>query len=577
MLPRITILVLACLMPCQLQAQNSIEKLLPSTTAAVLKINEPGQVVRDILEHPLVEAAEEAGAYKQALAEEQAAQLDAIKAQIKATIGMEWDAALDLMTSGGVMVAFDPPTNGACVIVQGDEATLEKVFDILMTTIEPLAALGGNPVNKGLYRETITGYQIDDIRFALYKGTFVITNSRDLGRRTLDTLLGDTPDMTLGDNPTYQQATQSTNPDDHTLWFWVDSKLANQTGELDNLDLSMKTNMLAELLFGGITNQLRNSKYTTASLDFDKEKLRFSFRTTHNHEWIPERRYYYFGEDGKGMAPSLLHPKGTIASISMYRDLAPWYLLGPELYTPEVNEGIAQADSQLSNFLGGKDFGEDLLGALEPGFQIVVTETEFEEDAPRPDINIPSFALVANLRDPEIIKPELRRQFINFVGFINLLGGMEGGKQLDLDIQNIGDDVFFTTAFLQPQPNQPVSLEYNFTPTLVLTDELLILSSTKMLASTLQETKPQKRRNGNGVTTNAQFQLHGSSLTRSLQVNRDILVTQNMLDNGSTRQQAGDQVDLILKLTQLIKMLELKLEHTDSELTFTFDLSFVAE
>ena len=50
-----------------------------------------------------------------------------------------------------------------------------------------------------------------------------------------------------------------------------------------------------------------------------------------------------------------------------------------------------------------------------------------------------------------------------------------------------------------------------------------------------------------------------------------------MLNNGSTRQQAADVVALVLRATELLKMLEIKLEHTDSELTFTFDMSFNVE
>ena len=574
---RISILFVTCLTTGLVHAQHDLDRLLPATTAAAFKINHAGQIVDDILAHPLVQAAEEAGAYKDALPEQQAAQLNAIKAQIKASIGVEWNQAIAQLTSKGIVLAYDPPTNGVSLIIQGEEETLTKVFDILYKTIEPIVALGGKSINKGLYRDIITGYQIDDLRFALYEGTFVMTNSRDLGRFTLDALLGEPPTNTLADNPTFQQATESTKPNDYSVWFWADSKLAAQTGGGDQLDESMKQNMLAELLFGGITNQLKHSQYTTATLDFNKEQLRFAFRTAHDQAWIPERRHYYFGADGKGEAPPLLQPKGTISSISMYRDLAPWYLLGPELYTPEVNERIAQADSQLSTFLGGKDFGEDILGALEPGFQIVVADTEFDEGAPVPDLKIPAFAMVANLRDPEVIKPELRRQFINFVGFLNLVSGMEGGKQLDIDIQSKDDNVILTTAFLKPQPNQPVSIEYNFTPTLIMTDELFILASTKALASNLQDPKVAKGSKANRSTINSQFQLYGAALKHILEKNKEFLITQNMLDKGSTREQATDEVTLILQATEILKMLEIKLEHTDSELTFTFDMSFKVE
>ena len=574
MLARHLIVLLAVLSSTIVHAQRSIEELLPASTAAVLKVNDVRQFIEDLLEHPLANLAKDAGAYDESITDEQQAQLDAVKTQIKTTLGLEWNEAIDELTSGGVIVAFDAATEGAIVIVQGENDTIDKVFEILLTNLKPLAALGGNPVNEGIYRDTITGYQIADIRFAVHEGTFVITNSRDLGRTTLNSLLGDLPSESLATNDAYKQAIDSTDPNEHTLWFWADSKLTDKDGGIAQLDHSMKDNMLAELLFGGITNQLRNSEYLTATLDFSKEQLRLALRTAHNHQWVPEKRYYYFGEDGKGTAPALLQPEGTLASLSMYRELAPWYLLGPDLYSAQVNEGIARADSQLSNFLGGKDFGEDILGALEPGFQLVVADHEFKDGEPVPGIKVPGFALVSKLQDPEVLKPELRRQFISFVGFLNLISGMEGGNQLDVDIQNNNGNILLTTAFLKPQPNQPVSIHYNFTPTLILTDDLFILSSTKLLAETLRDEKPLKRRNASNHTINTQFQLFGSTIQNVLEKNRGILITQNMLDKGASREQAVAEVDLTLDATELLQLLELKLEHTDSELTFSIELSF---
>ena len=279
MFVRISILFITCLTAGFVHAEHDLDRLLPATTAAAFKINHAGQIVDDILAHPLVQAAEEVGVYNDALPEQQAAQLNAIRAQIKASIGVEWNEAISQLTSKGIVLAYDPPTNGVSLIIQGEEETLTNVFDILFTTIEPIVALGGKSINKGLYRDTITGYQIDDLRFALYKGTFVMTNSRDLGRFTLDALLDEPPIKTLADNPTFQQATESTKPNDHSVWFWADAKLAAQTGGMDQLDESMKENMLAELLLGGITNQLKHTQYITATLDFNKEQLRFAFRT----------------------------------------------------------------------------------------------------------------------------------------------------------------------------------------------------------------------------------------------------------------------------------------------------------
>ena len=123
-----------------MHAEHDLDRLLPATTAAAFKINHAGQIVDDILAHPLVQAAEEVGVYNDALPEQQAAQLNAIRAQIKASIGVEWNEAITQLTSKGIVLAYDPPTNGVSLIIQGEDETLTKVFDILFKTIEPIVA-----------------------------------------------------------------------------------------------------------------------------------------------------------------------------------------------------------------------------------------------------------------------------------------------------------------------------------------------------------------------------------------------------------------------------------------------------
>ncbi|HIA63281.1 MAG TPA: hypothetical protein EYN93_10365 [Planctomycetaceae bacterium] len=565
--------------PSAISAQSNFHDLLPESTAAVLQIQEPGEILQQFLTHPVINSVYDAGLYDELIDDAQRAQIETLQNIIQDITGLPWEDAIKQASSGGVHLAFDPSSEGVLLVLRGDEVVLDKVFDAVLSWLQPLAALSGNPLKKGEYREGIIGYQIQEIRFAKKAGTLVVTNSRDLGRFVLDQLIDPTTHPTFASNKNYQAATVNSKPQQHTAWLWADAKLLQQNNGLEQLEQAMRQNMLLELLAGGLVNQLAKSPYITAAIDFDHQHLKLDLTTAHDAEWIPESRQYYFGADANGSAPSLLLPTDTIASISMFRDFSPWWLLAPDLYDDDVNEGIAQADTTLSQFFSGKDFGLDILGALEPGAQLVVTDNQFADDAPQPDIIFPAFAIVGTLENSETMQAELRRIFINFAGFLNVISAMEGNPQLDIELVDSKKDRIITTSFIPPLAGQPISVQYNFSPTILFKDDKLILSSTRLLAEKLrdgnQEAESAKRNSNRGNwTTNTHLTLLAGPLASILRKNREILITNNMLENSSDREEAETQIDLLISMVQLTNALDITIKSTSKQLALSFELKF---
>jgi hypothetical protein len=565
--------------PSAISAQSNFHDLLPETTAAVLQIQEPGEILQQFLTHPVINSVYDTGLYNELINDAQRAQIETLQNIVQNITGLPWEDAVKQATSGGVHLAFDPSSEGVLLVLRGDEVVLDKVFDAVLSWLQPLAALSGHPLKKGAYREGIIGYQIQEIRFAKKAGTLVVTNSRDLGRFVLDQLIDPTTHPTFASNKNYQAATVASKPQQHTAWLWADAKLLQQNNGLEQLEQAMRQNMLLELLAGGLINQLAKSPYITAAIDFDHQHLKLNLTTAHDAEWIPESRQYYFGADATGSAPSLLLPTDTIASISMFRDFSPWWLLAPDLYDDDVNEGIAQADTTLSTFFSGKDFGLDILGALEPGAQLVVTDNQFADDAPQPDIIFPAFAIVGTLQNSETMQAELRRIFINFVGFLNVVSAMEGNPQLDIELVDSKKDRIITTSFIPPLAGQPISVQYNFSPTILFKDDKLILSSTRLLAEKLRDGNLEAetaKRNGSRAnwTTNSHLTLLAGPLATILRKNREILVTNNILENSGDREEAETQIDLLISMVQLANTLDITIKSTSKQLALSFELKF---
>jgi hypothetical protein len=250
------------------------------------------------------------------------------------------------------------------------------------------------------------------------------------------------------------------------------------------------------------------------------------------------------------------------------------------LLSEQANEELAKADSGLSTLFSGKDFGEDILGAFRPEVQIVVARQAFAEGQPAPAIKLPAFGWVAELKDPAMMQPELRRTFQNLIGFFNVVGAMNGQPQLELDVEKTGEAEFVTATHLaDPNAKDPGALKinYNFSPSIAFAGNRFVLASTKALAHSLATASATKERPGDKAhIVNTDAVLHLDVLRHILADNRAQLVAQNMLAEGHTKDEAETAIDVLLKLVGWFDQLVLSLDTTPSELHATVNVSIKA-
>jgi hypothetical protein len=354
------------------------------------------------------------------------------------------------------------------------------------------------------------------------------------------------------------------------------------TAAIRNAELAKKLfsgqadNPGVELLFGGILTALKETPYVALRIDAGDHQVRLSASSPFDPKWAKDLREYYFGPGGKGAAPPQLSVDGAILSVSSYRDASGMWLRAGDLFNEQMNEELAKADSGLTTLFGGKDFGEDILGAVRPEVQLIVAKQQFAENQAVPAIKLPAFGLVAQLKDPEKMQPELRRTFQSIIGFANVVGAMNGQPQLDLDMEKSDKAQFVTSSYLADPKNkdaQPVKINYNFSPSIAFSGNRFVLASTKALAHSLVTAGPIDRPNGDAEhTVNSHALLHFDELREVLTDNRGQLVAQNMLKEGHTKEEAERDIGLVLELLGWLDHLGFSMDTTQSELHLSLDL-----
>jgi hypothetical protein len=118
----LTLAALASLVSLAAAAEKTAADLLPASVVGYLEVPEPAKLVSLVLDHPLAGEVAQAPEYEQALNSPQFQQFQAALKQLEDRLGEKWPAALASLTSGGMFVGFDLPTQAGVVLLQAKDA-----------------------------------------------------------------------------------------------------------------------------------------------------------------------------------------------------------------------------------------------------------------------------------------------------------------------------------------------------------------------------------------------------------------------------------------------------------------------
>lgn len=542
-------------------------EILPESCLAVAQMPHPDRLLTTLTEHAVWKKIKQQPEYQAAVSNPGYLMFLGIRTSIETQIGMEWREAYDTVLGGGITVAFDPTTQGVVALVRANDG--EKLAATAKTLIQlgrqDAKSKGKEQLPQDEYRG-VTVYGKDDGRFAIVGSWLVMVNKGELGKKMIDTLL-DGSDSSLKNNEKFTAARASVDGEP-ALWAWLDLGTLRDAGFAKALDKNQTENPAAELLVGGILTNLRQTPFVTGALYVTGESMRLTLAAPHKSEWVEEFREYWFGPDGNGVADPPLETESTIFSLTTYRNVSDMWLRAGDLFDERMNDELAKADANLTTFFAGKDFGEDILGSFSPYLQLVVNRQDFADVFPKPAIRLPSFALTGYLENADETKTELRRTFQSLIGFLNVIGAMNGNPQLDQDVELHGDHKIYTASFV-PEPadkkSERAKIQFNFSPSLAFAGDRFILASTNQLAKELADASTGKRGEKRSAS-NTEMRLNAKNLGVALNDNREQLIANNMISDGHTREEAERQIGILMEVLAQFRGASFDLKTTDGQM-----------
>ncbi|MEQ1827323.1 MAG: hypothetical protein ABL921_15305 [Pirellula sp.] len=556
--------------------------LLPKTIVALAEVSNLGIALQTILNHPLRTKLEALPAYTAFMQSGQPKWLQVAVKAFEASVEQTWQQAVATLGDRGVFVALDATDGGVAALVHSSD---DEVLERFRSFVVAARMLQGGNAKQGDYRGLKVDSLNDNLKMVRIHDWLLLTNKSELGKSIVDRYL-DQGNESLAKNDKYAKAITEVKSGEskRLVSAYVDIEKLRNAGVAKGLFNERVDNFVAELLVGGVLANLRKTDYATAALDLNQSGLSLHVSTPHQRDWEPPRAYF-FGSSELAAAPGMLNVNHRLFALSAHRDISQMWLRCGDLLTDKANDQLAVADTQLTTFFSGRDFGEDILGSLESDVQIVGKVQDFASVLPQPTIKLPAFAIEFQMKNPEETRNELRRVFQAFVGFVNITGSMNGRPQLDLGLEKEGNVQFVTATYL-PKHDQRESLdatiEFNFSPTLAFSGKRVVLSSSTPLARELLApvSLPQNDKatvaketdagatDANAAHSNTIAMLDARVLQQILQTNRPQLVANNMLEKGHSKEAAESEIGLLLELAGFFRDARLSLDVTEAKLTF---------
>ena len=173
---------------------------------------------------------------------------------------------------------------------------------------------------------------------------------------------------------------------------------------------------------------------------------------------------------------------------------------------------------------------------------------------------------------------ELRRTFQSMIGFFNVIGAMEGRSQLEMDIDKLDNGAELITSVYIPDEDDADStradIVHNFSPSVGFFGERFVVASTRRLARELVQSDVAA---DDAASANTHAHLEGGVLQQVLNDNRGQLISQNMLSDGNSREEAEAVIDLLLEAVGYFENASARLNVGPDRLGIELDLRVKAD
>jgi len=537
-------------------------KWIPQDAVIVLEVTRPKALLEAFCNDETTAAIMALPLYKQQASKPQFQEFLNIISFIETTLGTNWRTALAKLTGAGITLAVCPEDTVFLIIDAEDEQMLERFHEFFINVARSEAEKKGKyNIVKSKEYQGLTAWTFDGKEAHTIIGKrFVLANKSEKLKNILQ-YRSQKKQASLAENPTYQFAKRIAGTDAVAKVF-VNLKPLMGIPQVTKIFNQQNENPLAALAFAGILEATRDSNWLALGLHVEDNTL--VFRASVDSKTIAQTSPAAFAlpkKQGEGVFPNLSVPR-RIAALSLYRDLHQFYSAKDELF-PERTSGLIFFENMMGIFFSGRDLTNEVLAETKPEIRFVVAEQQYDSAIGTPQIQLPAFAIILRLQNPEQFNEIAEEAWQKALGLINFTRGQQAMQGLIID-RTVHEGTkfsmaYFSTSGLDDKNN--LEQRFNIRPALAMPGEYLILSSTDSLARDLIDSLNRETQNKVKpiAETHSLVEIDTAQLSSILKANRDTMVRNDMVKKGSAQEEAEAGIDLLITLVKLVERAKLSL------------------
>lgn len=536
---------------------DSLRRTLPRDTVAAVEVLDPAALWGPLLSEAMVRRIESLPWWSTWRQGPGWREWQAGLSLVQLRLGVDWRTAVRTLTGGGVLLALGPGNHAALVVESTDPTLLETAHQLALEIARDHAAKAGQPErvrseeDGGLTWWTFDGRE----RHAIAGSRLIVASDPTMRNRLLAAAQGARAESLAG---TRSMKLARRRLGDPPLLAWVDlEKVRSASGQNGQRPTRWgDSNPLVALLLDLWPDRLARARWAALGLQADPAKEIVSLRLL----TAADPAEAASATPGTTLLPDPRIP-GQIAVLQLHRDLHRFYAAKDERF-PERTSGLIFFENMMGIFFSGRNLTEEVMAAPAPEWNLVVAAQQFPEGEPVPQPELPGFALVLRLKDPEGFGPVLEEAWQKALGLVNFTRGQQAEPGMILDRpRHRGVTIttaHFSTAGLSRE--EQADIRFNFQPTLARPGEMAILSSSESLARRLMDAFRQPHRVQPQPVPGIRTRLRVESLplVALLKRNREALVRANMIQEGHTRAEAEVAIDTLLAGARQLQWLELE-------------------
>lgn len=547
-------------------AEDGLAHRFPPGAAVYAEVHGGDRVASSLLESSLATAVLGSPQYQDYLASEPYRKFAAGRTIAERQLGMDLVAAADCLTSGAAAVAVYPRDDEVdlLVVLQIED---REAFRRIYERIEPLLVLADEALSLSESLDGAVLLEIPDVgRIAWRDEEIVFASTAEL-MDSANQLRGDSSTPSLAaDKQIAAIAAESANRD---AWAWVDATAIRAASGEEGLPRKLD-NPVGSLLFGGLVEVAAQAESVALLVDVTEEGVAIEAAFDVEPGALPATHSAFYPPAGEAGAAKLPAVESLAGGFTLYRNLATWYRNRESLMIDSVLPEFDKFEAGIANFMPGRVFSEDVLPLLGDRITLVGAEQSFDHLDGAPGVQLPGFAMVLELAEPEEAGDLLGMTFQTFTALLNISAGQEGRQPWVMRSESYRDVQISYGKYFQKPSGERLPIVFNFMPASARVNDHYVVATSVELCHELVDVLLDSTSTAAETTEDVRLELHASVIADLLELNRDHFAAE-LVKQGRTAEQADAELNAAFSLVRSLDVVSLASQALPDRIAVRFE------